>query len=80
MYRCHLCDPGELARIANDRHARHPGCNFLEELKPFATDGEIELSEAGRVATRPRQACDKAAIDGIGGFHKDDRNVARRAL
>ena len=53
---------------------------LFEQVQPFSADSEIELRETCRVAARPRQACDQAAIDRIASADKYDGDVARHTL
>src|SRR5262249_7803677 len=41
-------------RIANHGHAGNRRRHFLEKLQPFGADAELELSEPGYIASRPR--------------------------
>src|SRR5262249_18334561 len=47
---------------------------------PFPADTVFKQNEPGGVAARPRQAGDEAAVHGIAGFDKYDRDVARDPL
>ena len=66
--------------IPKDRRSRHARRDLLEQLQPFRAHAVFELSEAGRVAARPRQALDEAGADRIGDLHEHDRHGAGRLL
>src|SRR5262249_35098003 len=74
--RAKLSAPGARGRIADDGHTRHPRRNVFEQLQPFCADAEFELTKAGGIAARPRQARDQSAADGIGDGDEDDGHVA----
>src|SRR5215469_7895002 len=49
--------------ITQDGSSRHARRDLLEQLQPLAAQAVFELNEAGRVATRPRQALYEAGAD-----------------
>ena len=53
-------DPGDARR------------NVLKQLQPLAANRRLRNGEAGDVASRPRQARDKAAADWIGNVREND--------
>ena len=50
--------PVAMDGIPKDRHSRHAGRDLLEQFQPFSAHAVFELSKAGGVAARPRQAVD----------------------
>jgi hypothetical protein len=58
--RRHRLDDAELDRadgyggIPKDRHARHTGCDLLEQFQPFPAQAVFIRHESGGVAARPR--------------------------
>ena len=67
-------------RIADHRDARHPWCNFLEELQPFAAQAILELRKASRIAAWPRKIIDIAGPHRINDLNEYDRDRARDLL
>src|SRR5262249_3069076 len=54
--------------------------HLLEHFQPFDAQPEFGRYEAGRVATRPRQALHDAHADRIGHAHEHDRHASGRLL
>ena len=53
-------------------------CDLLEQLQPFWRNAVLELSEAGDVASRSRQAFDDPQSDRVDRLRKNDRDPAAR--
>ena len=58
--------------VSHDGHPRQVWCDLLEQLQPFSAHCVFEQHEAGRVASRPREALDEAGADRIAGERKYD--------
>jgi hypothetical protein len=54
------------------------GRELLERLEPLAAHLRLEIGETRDIAAGPRQACYKAAANGIGNIHENDRRMARQ--
>src|SRR6516225_5368651 len=50
--------------------------DLFQQLQPFRAQAVFEGGEAGGIATRPREAIDKASADRIGNDHEHDRHAA----
>ena len=51
------------------------GRDLLERLQPLAAHRRLEIREACDIAAGPGEARDKAAANGIGDVHEDDRRI-----
>ena len=54
------------------------GCDLLQKLQPLATQTEVELHEASRIASRLREALDKARANGIDDGYEHNRHASGR--
>src|SRR5262249_36141087 len=59
----HQADPG------------HRRCDILEDLQPFAYQGEIWIAEPSDIAVRPGEILDDALADRIGDSNEHDRDA-----
>jgi hypothetical protein len=62
--------------IAEDRRARNPRGNLLEQFHPLPAQSVLEQHEAGGVASRLRQAFDHSPADRIGDGREHNRHGA----
>jgi hypothetical protein len=54
------------------------GRELLERLEPLAAHRRLEIGEARDIAAGARQTRYKAAANGIGNVHENDRRIARQ--
>src|SRR5262249_26782804 len=80
--RCRSLDCAELASsgrnfgIANDGYPGHSWRNLLEQLQPFHAQTVLQTDKACGVATRPRQAIDKAGTERTDNVREPDWHSA----
>ena len=65
---------GRRRGIVDDGYSLNPGCQFLEQLKPFSAHGGFLGAKAGDISARPRQARYEALADRISNRHKNNGN------
>ena len=71
---------GSCLRVAEDSNAREARRDLLEHRQPLSDDARLVEQQAGQIAARPREICNKARADRVGDFGKHDRNCIRFPL
>src|SRR5262249_44162368 len=62
----------DIPRAGHHADSRRGGCDILEDLQPFAYQGEIWIAEPSDITVRPSETLDDALADRIGDSNEHD--------